>query len=127
MRGGAPLALVLLLGLMAGCATPLQQCLFEADRDRIAVQRELDERRQNLQRGYSVERVVMPVLMPGHCGAPGGTALACPWPETETQDILHPINPTFEAERIALLERQLARAEADQARVAAQCRAVHPE
>ena len=115
------------LALLAGCATPLEQCLYQADRDRLSVQRELDERRQSLQRGFSIERVSVPVMVPSLCGGAGVTPSACLRMETDTQEILHPINPAFEAERIALLERQLARAQAQQAAAAAQCRATHPE
>lgn len=126
MRGQAAVALVA-LGLLAGCATPLEQCLIRADSDRLAVQRELDERRQNLQRGFSIERVSVPVMVPSLCGGPGATPSACLRMETDTQEILHPIKPTFEAERIALLERQLSRAQAQQTAAAAQCRATHTE
>jgi|JI8StandDraft_2_1071088.scaffolds.fasta_scaffold07034_3 hypothetical protein len=119
--------ILVVLTLLAGCATPLQQCLQQADRDRIAVQRELAERRQNLQRGYAVEQVIVPVMMPSFCAGPTGTLASCLLWEDRVDEVRHPINRTFEAERIALLERQLARAEADQARAAAQCRAVHPE
>ena len=118
---------LLALAALAGCATPLQQCLVQADRDRVTVQRELDERRQNLRRGSSIERVTVPVLMPGFCVGPGGAAATCLRWEHETQEIFHPINPEFEAERIALLERQLARAAAAQEQAAAQCRAAYPE
>lgn len=117
----------LLLMALAGCQTPIQHCLSEASRDGLAVQRELDERRENLRRGYAVEQVQRPILHPRQCGGAGAAAVTCLLLEPETLEIRHPINRTFEGERIALLERQLARAQASQEQAAARCRATYPE
>lgn len=115
------------LGALAGCATPLETCLSRADQDVLAVQRDLNERRDTLRRGYSVELVLRPVAWPRRCDGAGAAAVTCLLVEPEVVEIRHPINPTFESERIALLETQLARAGAARQQAAAQCRATYPE
>jgi len=114
------------LGVLAGCATPLQQCLNTADRDQRAILFELDERRANLRRGYRIERVMAPELVPALCPGPGGALQPCMRWAQDTREILHRINPELEAERIALLEQQLAREERRAAQAAAACRATYP-
>lgn len=119
------LALVALSAL-TGCATPLQHCLVQAEADVLAVQRELDDRRAALHRGYAIEHVQRPVLAPWMCTGAGAAAVSCLLTEPEMQEIRRPINRTFESERIALLEQQLARARAAQAQASAHCRTTHP-
>lgn len=111
---------------LAGCS-PLQQCLAEADQDLREITRELDTRRANLRYGYSIERIQVPELVPGFCPGPGGVPAGCMRWDTTTQEIRHPINPAFERERIALLERQLAQAQTQAAAARAQCAATYPD
>ncbi len=114
------------LAVLAGCS-PLQQCLVAADQDVREITRELDTRRANLRYGYSIERIMVPEMVTAFCPGPGGAPVACMrWDQT-TQEIRHPINPAFERERIALLERQLVTAEAEAVRARAQCAATYPE
>lgn len=119
------LALVGLV-LLSGCATPLEQCLRQANRDVLEIQRELDIRRGNVQRGTRIERVIMPELQMSFCAGPGGQPVPCQRWVQETQEFHHPINRELERERIALLERQMVRAEAAAAQASAQCRAAYP-
>ena len=114
------------LAALAGCS-PLQQCLAVADQDVREITRELDTRRANLRYGYSIERIAVPEMVSAFCPGPGGAPVPCMHWEQSTQEIRHPINPDFERERIALLERQLATAEAQAVRARAQCAATYPE
>jgi hypothetical protein len=114
------------LALLAGCS-PLQMCLTNADQDLREVTRELDTRRANLRYGYSIERVTVPELVASVCPGPMGGAVPCMRWDQSTEEIRHPINPDFERERIALLERQLVQAEAQAATNRAQCAATYPE
>lgn len=115
-----------LLGLLAACATPLEQCLSTATTELRAIERELGERRLALNRGFSVEYVRVPTWGPGLCPGPGGTSVACLRPDYDVEEIHHRINPERERERIALLERQLAREERRAAEAQGQCRATYP-
>lgn len=120
--------LLLAFGLvvLAGCATPLDQCLRAANRDVLEIQRELDIRRGNVQRGTRIERIVMPELQMTVCPGPMGQPVPCQRWVQETHEVFYPINRDLERERIALLERQLTRAEVAAAQAAAQCRATYP-
>ncbi|WP_417586561.1 hypothetical protein [Pararhodobacter oceanensis] len=114
------------LVVLAGCATPLEQCLYAAERDQREISRELDERRGNLQRGFRIERVLTPVMASGFCVNAEGVLEPCMRWEHETRETHHRINPELEAERIALLERQLAREDGRVAQASASCRATYP-
>ena len=109
---------------LSACS-PLAQGLIAADQDTLQVRRALDEHRANLARGYAIERIQVPEFMPMMCVVPGGGMHCRSW-DYWTEERRHPINRTFEAERVALLERQLAQAEAQAERARAQCRAAHP-
>lgn len=118
--GGLALALL-------GACSPLQQCLSAADRDIREISRELDERRANLARGYSVERGYQQELVSSICPGPQGQPVPCMRWENVPTATTHRINRAYEAERVALLEQQLARAEAEAESARAQCAATYPE
>jgi len=124
--GGTVLVLAVLGGL-AGCGTPLQQCVREAEQTTREIERELSERYANLSRGYSIERVTMPRLVPSICPSPSGAMVPCSRWENDVEEIRHRIDRDLERERIALLERQLERERPRAAAAVAQCRATYPE
>ena len=112
--------------LLAGCLSPLDQCLSEAGAQTREIRRELDTRRENLHYGYSIERITAPELVADVCVGAGGVTTICQRWSQEVREIRHPVDRTYEAERIALLERQLAREESRSAAAAAQCRVTYP-
>jgi hypothetical protein len=121
-----PGAALVVASLLAGCLSPLDQCLWDAGGQAREIRAELDERRANLARGYRIERRELPVF-PRFCTDPvTGAVYGCTdWvPEVEIRH--RPIHPEYERERIALLERQLSREERRAAEAAAQCRATYP-
>lgn len=122
----APLALLVL----AACQTPLEQCLSDAARPATELREELAERRANLTRGYRIERESMPVMVMTTCYRQGRLGVVRPYPcsewVNEVQNRRVPIDAQVESERIALLERQLARAEAQEAQALRNCRASFP-
>ena len=126
MTWSAKAGLVLVLAGLAGCASPLQQCLIAANQDVLDIQRDLDEGRNAVRYGYRIERVTMPELITTVCYGPGGVASPCTRWSQEVQEIRHPVNRAFEQERVDLLERQLARAQQQAAQAEAQCRATYP-
>lgn len=126
----AKLGLAVALGLatmVSGCATPLQHCLSVATRDVRDIERELDERNANVRRGYRIERIQVPELLPMACVGPRGRSIPCERWTTTTEEIHYPVNRDLERERIALLETQLARAQRSVPQAEAQCRATYPE
>ena len=124
-QAGWMVALVL-TGILAGCATPLQQCLYEAERSVRDIERELAEREGNLARGYRIERVIQPRLSQDICYGAGGAPFPCARWEQDVEEILHRIDPALERERIALLQRQLDRERPRAEAAARQCRATYP-
>lgn len=114
-------------GLLAGCATPLQQCLRVANQDVLDIQRDLDAGRNSVRYGYRIERIMAPEMISTICYGPGGVASPCMRWSQEVQEIRHPVNRDLERERVALLEQQLERAQRQAAQAEAQCRATYPE
>ncbi len=122
---GMLMTLALLAGL-GGCATPLQQCLYDAEQTSRDLERELSERYANLSRGYSIERVIVPEMVPSMCPGAGGVPVPCMRWEQTTDEIHHRIDRELERERVALLEHQLERERPRAELAAAQCRATFP-
>ena len=117
--------------LLAGCQTPLEQCLSRADAPAADLRAELAERRANLTRGYRLDRQLVPVLETRMCTLPGPVpgsvqGVPCPGWSQEWRETRAPIDPVVEAERIALIERQLARAQGQAETQAQACRAAYP-
>lgn len=122
-RAMAALAAAMLLG---GCLSPLDQCLYQAEAQARELRAELAERRANLTRGYRIERRELPVF-PRFCTDPAtGAIYGCTDWVPEIEIVHRPINPEIERERIALIERQLAREERRASEAATQCRATYP-
>ncbi|WP_127106786.1 hypothetical protein [Pararhodobacter zhoushanensis] len=120
------LALVTVGVLLAGCATPLQQCLYDAEQPAREIERTLSEEYATLSRGYSIERIRVPTMSMGVCGGPGGAAVPCARPDYDINEIHHRVDRDLVRERIALLERQLARERPRAAAASAQCQATYP-
>ena len=103
------LAALAALALLTACATPLERCVMGAEREIRLLQQELTERRVNLARGYAIERRIQPQMGPAWCRDPYGRVYRCiDWIDT-VREFRRPINITTERERIALLERAIAR------------------
>jgi hypothetical protein len=115
------------LGLLSACLSPLDQCLNEAGAQAQELREELAERQANLTRGYRIERETVPRMEMRLCTHPRtGVVFGCSEWVHDLREVRRPINAEYERERIALLERQLAREERRAADAAAQCRATYP-
>jgi len=123
------LGLMLSLGLVAtGCATPLEQCISQAGTEVRFLEEELAERRMNIARGYAIRRDVTTTMVPELCYTPlEGIRYFCWEPMQTVQETRRPINVGDEQERIAQLERALARDRRAMELSIAQCRAQYPE
>jgi hypothetical protein len=121
------IAAVAALALLAGCATPLDRCILRAERETRLLQEELTERRVNLARGYAIERRIQPQMAPVWCRDRYGRPYTCiDWVDT-VREFRRPINVTTERERVALLERAIAREREIAERQIAACRAQFAE
>ena len=125
----ARISALVLLGvglLLAGCATPLQQCLYDAEQPSREIERSLSEEYANLSRGYSIERVRVPMMVTRTCAGPQGRAVPCPRMDYDIEEIHHRIDRDLVRERIALLESQLDRERPRAQAAVAQCQATYP-
>lgn len=119
----------LLLGLfVAGCSTPLEQCIWSAGTEVRYIEEELSERRMNIARGYAIRRDVTTELVPEICLTPlEGIRYTCWEPMQTVRETRRPINVGDEQERIAQLERALVRDRRVMEQAVAQCRAQYPQ
>lgn len=113
--------------LLAGCATPLERCLMQASTEVRFLEAELTERRMNIARGYAVREERQIQWFPDLCYGPRGQVFSCMEPVEQVREIRRPINVGDEEERIAQLERSLARDRRTAAQAQAQCRADFPD
>lgn len=114
--------------VVTGCATPLQQCLSSAYSEVRFLEEELTERRVNIARGYAIHRETQVEMMPDFCWSRAyRRSFMCMEPVPMTRESRRPINEADERERIAQLERALARERATAAQVDARCHAQFPE
>lgn len=122
-----PAAALVALALLAGCATPLERCLMKAEREVRVLTEELAERTANVIRGYAIEHRIVPRMGPAWCRDPDGRLHTCfDWVET-VQTIRRPVNVAVERERVAMLERAIARERRIAEQQIAACRAHFPE
>lgn len=131
MTGAALIRATVFAGLalaLNGCATPLEQCIAGANAEVRFLQEELTERRVNIARGYAIQRNTRTEMMPEFCYSPvTGMRFMCMAPVQTLHESRRPINVADEQERIAQLERALAREEQRAAQATGQCHAQFPE
>jgi hypothetical protein len=123
-----PLAALAALALLAGCATPLERCVLRAEREVRILTEELAERTANVIRGYAIERRVVQRMGPAWCRDPRtGRPYHCiDWIDG-VEEYRRPINVALERERVAMLERAVARERQLADRQIAACRAQYPQ
>lgn len=114
----------LVLLVLAGCGTPLEQCERAAAADLRRLENERVERQQNLARGYALEAR----LVPGFGGLFCDDLLTrCDRFGDFWDTVRVPINPRIEARRIAQLDDLIAEERRLAARAQAQCRVQFPQ
>ena len=131
MTGAALIRATVFAGLalaLNGCATPLEQCIAGANAEVRFLQEELTERRVNIARGYAIHRETRTEMLPGFCYSPvSRMQFMCMEPVHTQRETRRPINVADEQERIAQLERALARERQRAAQAVDQCRTQFPE
>lgn len=121
------LALIALL-VLAACGTPQEQCLWRAGADLRALQAERDERQRSLDRGYALERRLVPDFGLALCAHPvTGQPVPCARAWDRWEDVPVPVNRRIEARRIALLDQLIAEERARLPAAEAACRAQFPQ
>jgi hypothetical protein len=124
----AVLSAVLLLVLLSACGTPLQQCLWRAEADLRSLETERAERQRSLDRGYALERQIVPFVGPAICAHPvTGTPVPCARFADRWDTVEVPINRRLETQRVAVLDRMIAEERARVAPAQAACRAQFPQ
>lgn len=126
----------LLLGLLAACGTPQQQCIRTNTQDLRTVEKLIAEAQGNLDRGYALQRYQVTVpdwepcvrYLPGRKGEPPRPVqTTCRGWDTETRTRPQSIDLAQEAKKLKQLQakrRELAkRAES----AVAQCQRLYPE
>lgn len=119
------IALALLLAATA--CSPLQQCLYDANRDVKRLEREADEARDNIRRGYAIHRQMVPVHYMDVCPDGAGNLVPCPKIEYEEIETPVAIDVAEERRKLADLERRLAVARRSAEAAVAACHRAHPE
>jgi len=114
--------------ILTGCATPQQQCIAGATAEVRFLEEELVERRVNIARGYAIRRETRAEMLPQFCYSPvTRMRVMCMEPVHTVHESRRPINVADEQERIAQLERALARERQLAEQSVNQCRAQFPE
>jgi len=119
-------AALLLVLLLAACATPRQHCISDATRDLRATQALITESRRIIERGYTLDTRQRPDFRFGYCRT-HGTLHACYRNVWITEQRRIPADIEAELAKLNVLERKAAalskRAEAQ----IAQCQRLYPE
>lgn len=118
-------ALVLLLAATA--CSPLQQCLYDANREVKRLERQADEARDNIARGYAIHRQMVPVHYMDVCPDATGNPVPCPKVEYDEVETPVAIDIAEERRKLAGLERRLTAARRAAEAAIAACHAAHPQ
>ena len=127
------LALVGLLGLLASCGTPQEQCINGATRDLRVVDDLIAETEANLARGYAYEYVTIyrtrfvdctPIATPTN---PSPRPRDCVESEPETARRAVAIDLNVEAAKLASLRAKRSEQSRQALPVIDECKRVHPE
>ena len=112
---------------LAGCATPLEQCLSNAQRDYQDVLAAITATETNIDRGYAVHRQSVPYTYQGVCYHVDVGNYSCPQTGYRTQET--PVAIDINAEKIKLrtLRRSVSALQRSTEDASRQCRATYPE
>jgi hypothetical protein len=121
------IALLLLLPLLAACASPRERCIADAGRELAVLDRLIAETRATLSRGYALREEDRPVSYYTWCAGESGKAVWCRQVDIRTERVPVAVDMAAERRKLADLE---ARRTAEAARAAAairRCEAAYHE
>ena len=118
---------ILALALLAACATPLQKCVNDAQRQHKALITAIATAQGNLDRGYAIHRQRVPYTYWGYCHNAYGHSYFCP--KTRTRLVETPVRIDLDEERkkLTALKRQLPATQRRADDAIGQCHALYPE
>ncbi len=116
-----------LLFLLAGCATPLEQCIntVQAEyRNTLALRAETNA---NIARGYALHTQSVPYQYTSVCYNPYVGSYSCQQTGYRTQETPVAIDVNLERQKLRELDRLLPRLEQEASIATEQCRVTYPE
>lgn len=127
---------LVLLGLLAACGTPQEQCIRSNTRDLRTVEKLIAESQGNLDRGYAIDRYEVTVpdwepcirYLPGRNGEPPRPVTShCRSWDTEVRTRPRAIDLSQEAKQLKQLQAKRRDLAAQAQSVVAQCQRLYPE
>jgi hypothetical protein len=117
------LGLIALPLLLAGCLSPLERCIAQANRPAVATASAITETQGNIARGYAIHTQTVPYPIMYFCTPPGERAHYCTRQGYRTVETPVAINIDQERRKLASLRKILTRQKTEAQRATAQCRA----
>ena len=117
------LGLIALPLLLAGCLSPLERCIAQANRPAVATASAITETQGNIARGYAIHTKTVPYPIMYFCTPPGERAHYCTRQGYRTVETPVAINIDQERRKLASLSKILTRQKTEAQRATAQCRA----
>ena len=117
------LGLIALPLFLAGCLSPLERCIAQANRAAAATQSAITQTQGNIARGYAIHTQTVPYPIMYFCTPPGERAHYCTRQGYRTIETPVAINIDQEKRKLASLRKILARQKTEAQRATAQCRA----
>ena len=117
------LGLIALPLLLAGCLSPLERCIAQANRPAVATASAITEMQGNIARCYAIHTQTVPYPIMYFCTPPGERAHYCTRQGYRTVETPVAINIDQERRKLASLRKILTRQKTEAQRATAQCRA----
>ena len=117
------LGLIALPLLLAGCLSPLERCIAQANRPAVATASAITETQGNIARGYAIHTQTVPYPIMYFCTPPGERSHYCTRQGYRTVETPVAINIDQERRKLASLRKILTRQKTEAQRATAQCRA----
>ena len=120
------LSALTLIGLLAACGTPQEQCIGKATREIRTVDRLMTEVQGNLDRGYGYEYITVYELDYVSCGTEADPSRVCAIRVAEQERREVAIDLAAEAVKLTQLQAKRKQLLRSAAPVVAQCKAANP-
>jgi len=117
---------ILALLPLAACATPFEQCVYQANRELGVMDQLIHSTEVNLARGYAIEQQEYFVTELQECGETNGETIFCEIPVPRTREVPVAIDLDDEAKKLASLQRRREQMAAQAKMTVEECRIKFP-